>query len=165
MNPDVKLAREAIDSSVRQGEVIAPPDNLSPEMRAGVFVTIKKDGNLGGCIRAFLSTQGSIAHAIISDAIESATGDPRFHPVSSDEFDDLTVSADILSAPEECMQADLDPARYRVIVESGWRRGLLLPDLPQVKTVEEQLEIEWMQAGIGPDEPLRVYRFTVTRHT
>jgi len=72
---------------------------------------------------------------------------------------------DVLSPPEPCRAADLDPRRYGVIVEAGWRRGLLLPDLPGVDTVEEQLRIAKMKAGISADEPCRLWRFTVERHT
>ena len=166
MDPYVKLAKEAIESYVRKGEVIAPPDGLPPEMRAraGAFVTIKKDGKLRGCIGTFLPTTESIAHEIIENAIKAATEDPRFPPLFPEELGGITVSVDILSPPQECTVDDLDPARYGVIVESGWRRGLLLPDLPDVRTVDEQIDIARMKAGIGPGEPFRVYRFTVIRH-
>jgi len=59
---------------------------------------------------------------------------------------------------------DLDPKRYGVIVECGWRRGLLLPDLEGVDTVEYQVEICRRKAGIGPDEPVQLYRFEVIRY-
>ncbi len=162
----VKLAKEAIDHYVRRGEVISPPGDLPPEMRsrAGVFVTIRKDGKLRGCIGTFLPTTESIAHEIIGNAVKAATEDPRFPPLSPEELGEITVSVDVLSPPQECTVDDLDPVRYGVIVESGWRRGLLLPDLPEVRTVEEQVAIARMKAGIGPGEPFRIYRFTVTRH-
>jgi hypothetical protein len=72
---------------------------------------------------------------------------------------------DILSPPEPVADPrDLDPRRYGVIVvaEDG-RRGLLLPGLPGIETVERQLHYARAKAGIRPDEPVRIYRFTVRR--
>ena len=67
--------------------------------------------------------------------------------------------------PEEIYDvSDLDPKKYGIVVTSGFRRGLLLPDLEGVNTVEEQLKITKMKAGISPDEDVRIYRFEVTRY-
>ena len=58
----------------------------------------------------------------------------------------------------------LDPKRYGVIVESGGRRGLLLPDLAGVDTVAEQLSIACRKGGIDPNGPVKLWRFEVVRH-
>ncbi len=153
---------------MRKREVIDPPADLPREFlsrRAGVFVSIKKDGMLRGCIGTYLPTTGNIAEETIANAIKAATQDPRFPPVRPEELPHLEVSVDILSEPEPCTEKDLDPKRYGVIVEKGYRVGLLLPDLEGVDTVEEQLRIAKMKAGIPPDEPCKIYRFTVERHT
>lgn len=71
---------------------------------------------------------------------------------------------DVLSEPEPSAVEGLDPKRYGVLVESGGRRGLLLPDLEGVDTVEEQLEIAKRKAGIAPDEQVQILRFEVERH-
>jgi len=162
-----KLARRAVEEFVRFRRRITPPDDLPKEMltrRAGTFVSIKKKGELRGCIGTFLPTEANIAEEIISNAIKSATMDYRFPPIQPAELPELTYSVDILSPPEPASPEELDPKRYGVIVESGPRRGLLLPDLEGVETVEEQLEIAKQKAGILPDEPVRIYRFTVERH-
>jgi len=164
----VALARRAIEEYVRRGRVIEPPPDLSPELlsrRAGAFVSLKKRGELRGCIGTFLPTEPTLAREIIKNAIHSATQDPRFPPVRPEELPQLSVSVDVLSTPEPASLEELDPRRYGVIVEAGWRRGLLLPDLPGVDTVEEQLRIAKLKAGIAPDEPCQIYRFTVERHT
>ena len=58
----------------------------------------------------------------------------------------------------------LDPKKYGVIVTSGYKRGLLLPDLEGVDTVEEQISICRQKAGINKDEPITLQRFEVIRH-
>lgn len=167
-DPLVELARRAIEAYVREGKVIEPPKDLPRGLfsrRAGVFVSIKKNGVLRGCIGTYLPTAGNIAEETIANAIKAATQDPRFPPVRPDELPHLEISVDILSEPEPCTEKDLDPKRYGVIVEKDFQVGLLLPDIEGVDTVEEQLRIAKMKAGIPPDEPCKIYRFTVERHT
>jgi AmmeMemoRadiSam system protein A len=168
-HPLVQLAREAIEAYVRQRQRLQPPAELTPEMqeRAGVFVSLHKHGELRGCIGTLEPTQPNVAQEIIRYAIKAATQDWRFPlPVQPDELDDLEISVDVLSPPEPVQSlADLDPKRYGVIVESGFRRGLLLPDLEGVDTVEYQVEIARRKAGIGRDEPVQLYRFSVRRFT
>jgi len=163
----VSLADRAIRAHVADGRVIDPPDELPEGMKgsAGVFVSIKKHGALRGCIGTFFPAEPTIAAEVIVNAIKAATADPRFPPITADELDDLDLSVDVLSEPEPCGVSDLDPALYGIIVESGWRRGLLLPDLPGVDSVTEQIEIARRKAGIGADEPYGLRRFTVERHT
>jgi AmmeMemoRadiSam system protein A len=169
-NPDpyVALARSSIVAYVRDRRRFSPPPDLAPELlarQAGAFVSLKKRGELRGCIGTYLPTEPNLAEEIIENAIRAATADPRFPPVQPEELPELDVSVDVLSPPEPCTARDLDPKRYGVIVESGWRRGLLLPDLPGVDTVEEQLWIAKLKAGLPPDAPCQLYRFTVERHT
>jgi len=165
-HPVVNLAREAVEQYVRDGTVVQPDAKaLGLEGRAGVFVSIHKQGRLRGCIGTFDPTGPSIAEETVSSAIAAATRDPRFDPVSRSELDELEYHVDILSHPEPVENvSQLDAGKYGVIVESGWRRGLLLPDLEGVNTVEEQIRICRMKAGIGPDDPIRLFRFEVKRH-
>ncbi len=166
-SPQVRLAQETIQAYVKTGKVIRPHPDLPDEMkkRAGVFVSLKKFGQLRGCIGTFEPTQENIAQEIITNAIASSTRDPRFPPVKEEELKDLAISVDVLSPPEPVSSPEeLDPKRYGVIVESGWRRGLLLPDLEGVDTVEYQISIAQQKAGIGKDEPVKLYRFEVIRY-
>jgi len=135
------------------------------KQRAGTFVSLHKRGALRGCIGTFEPTCPNVAEEIIQNAISAATRDPRFPPVQDSELDDLEISVDVLSPPEPVeSMAELDPERYGVIVESGWRRGLLLPDLEGVDTAEYQVEIARRKAGIGAHEPVQLYRFEVKRY-
>jgi MEMO1 family protein len=167
IDPWVKLAMQAVHTYILSGRVLPVPIPLPPELasRAGVFVSIKKSGQLRGCIGTFSPTQGTMAQEIIINAIKSASEDPRFPPIAETEFAGLTFSVDVLSEPEVCTEDQLDPALFGVIVQRGWRRGLLLPDLEGVESVEEQLAIARRKARIAPDEPVHLQRFTVERHS
>jgi AmmeMemoRadiSam system protein A len=164
----VRLARETIENYVKQGKIITPPLDLPEEMinqKAGVFVSLKKNGNLRGCIGTFIPTQENIAQEIIKNAISAAVDDPRFSPVTISELGDLTISVDVLSPPEEISDiSELDPKKYGAIVSSGYKKGLLLPDLEGVDTAEEQVDIAKRKAGIYPDEKVKLYRFEVKRY-
>jgi AmmeMemoRadiSam system protein A len=168
-HPLVELARKTIESYVREKRTIEPTEELGPEMQgqSGAFVSLHdRRGNLRGCIGTIEPQQPTVAQEVIQNAISAATRDPRFPPVQPEELEDLDVKVDVLTEPELIDSRDqLDPKRYGVIVESGWRRGLLLPDLEGVDTVEYQLEIAMRKAGIRPDEPIKLYRFEVKRYT
>jgi AmmeMemoRadiSam system protein A len=166
LHPVVKLAKKTVESYVREGKKFKPR-KLNSEMRekAGVFVSIHKHGQLRGCIGTFEPTEKNVAAEIIANAISSATGDPRFPPVNASELDDLEYSVDILTEPEPVIDiSQLDHKEYGVIVESGWRKGLLLPDLEGVDSVGEQIAICRLKAGISMDEPIKLYRFQVRRY-
>jgi len=162
----VRLAKRTVESYVKAGRVPQVKE-LTPEMeeRAGVFVSIKKHGQLRGCIGTFTPTQANVAEEIIANAISSAVRDPRFLPVKESELKDLEYSVDILTRPEPVDNvSQLDAKEYGVIVEAGFRKGLLLPDLEGVNTVDEQIAICRAKAGILPDEPIKLYRFQVKRY-
>lgn len=167
LHPTVRLARETVESYVRQKKKPKPKE-LTPEMkeRAGVFVSLKKSGELRGCIGTFEPTKSNIAEEIINNAISSAIHDPRFPPVNAAELPHLSYSVDILTKPEPVEdKSQLDPTRYGVIVESGGRKGLLLPDLEGVDTAEKQIDICHLKAGISPGERIKLYRFEVRRYS
>jgi AmmeMemoRadiSam system protein A len=167
MHPVVRLARETVESYIGQKKIPKPKD-LTPEMkeRAGVFVSLKKFGELRGCIGTFEPTRANVAEEIINNAISSATQDPRFSPVNAAELSHLSYSVDILTKPEPVEdKSQLDPKKYGIIVNSGGRKGLLLPDLERVNTVEQQIDICRLKAGISPHEPIKLYRFEVRRYS
>lgn len=162
----VALARRAVEEYVRHGRRLSL-DRILPSMSrpAGAFVTLKQDGRLRGCIGTILPTQPNLGEEIIRNAIEAATRDPRFPPVSPEELDLLSYSVDVLQEPEPVSGTDeLDPRRYGVIVSSGPRRGVLLPDLEGIDTPEQQVSIAMQKAGILPGEPITIQRFEVIRH-
>jgi len=162
-----RLAREAVETFVREGRVIEPTD-LTEEMlkQAGAFVSIKKWGELRGCIGTLEATQANLALEVVRNAIDSSTRDPRFLCVTPDELDELSYSVDVLSPAEPVAgPEELDPKHYGLIVRLGPRRGLLLPDIEGVSTVDEQISIAKAKAGILPEESPELLRFTVRRYT
>jgi AmmeMemoRadiSam system protein A len=168
-SPQVILARAAIEAwtNERRGlsrDEIEKDSSLAQE-KGAAFVCIKKEGNLRGCIGTFKPTRKSLAEEIANNAISAACRDPRFMPVKREELAELEVSVDVLGEPEPVPdESYLDPKKYGVIVESGSRLGLLLPDLEGVDTVDSQVEIARNKAGIRPGEPIKLYRFTVQRY-
>ena len=167
-DPFVRLARETVESYVLERITPEVPDWATDEMKrnqAGVFVSIHKEGKLRGCIGTFLPTQENIAKEIISNAVSAATRDPRFDPIGPEELKWLEINVDVLSAPERISsKEELDVRRYGVIVSCGSRRGLLLPDLDGVDTVDEQVDIARRKGGIRENEPITLERFEVVRH-
>jgi AmmeMemoRadiSam system protein A/AmmeMemoRadiSam system protein B len=164
----VRLARQTLESYVINRKIIRRPDDLSNDMtsnRAGVFVSLKLDGNLRGCIGTTSPTTQSIADEIIQNAISAGAEDPRFPPVCEEELKRLVYSVDVLGDAEKIRSADeLNPEKYGVIVSKGHRKGLLLPNLEGVDTAEEQVSIALKKAGISPAENYKLERFEVVRH-
>jgi AmmeMemoRadiSam system protein A len=139
--------------------------------RAGAFVSLHRRGQLRGCIGTIQPVEPNLAQEIIQNAISAATRDPRFPALREDELEDLDVKVDVLAEPEPINgPEELDPRRYGLIVQSlthPWKRGLLLPDLEGIETVEQQVEYTRVhKAGISdPNEPVQMYRFEVRRYT
>jgi AmmeMemoRadiSam system protein A len=146
------------------GRAAEPPDDAFYARRAACFVTLKKNGELRGCIGTLEPAETSLGWEIARNAHSSAMRDPRFPAVTMDELEALTCSVDVLGSSEPCTVADLDPQTYGVIVEAGFRRGVLLPALSGVDTVDLQVNIARQKAGIPDDQPFDVRRFRVTRY-
>ncbi|QAT50641.1 AmmeMemoRadiSam system protein A [Caproiciproducens sp. NJN-50] len=165
----VRLARMSLENRIIEGKRLPLPEGLPPDLanrRAGVFVSLKKDGRLRGCIGTIQATQSCVAEEIICNAVSAGLRDPRFEPVGEEELPKLVYSVDVLGEAEPAaFPGGLDPARYGVIVRSGERCGLLLPDLPGVSTPQEQVSIALRKAGIGENESYTMERFEVVRHT
>jgi AmmeMemoRadiSam system protein A len=185
----VRLARAGVESAVRSGRKLpdreirdliraaADVPSQDPEeiraaqsdllnRRAGVFVSIHKNGSLRGCIGTISPTCSSIAQEIAQNAVSASTKDPRFPAIRPSELDELEITVDVLGETERISSPDqLDVKRYGVIVSKGYRRGLLLPNLDGVDTVEEQIGIALQKAGLDTDEEnYALERFEVVRH-
>lgn len=165
----VCLARLALETYVRTGRMLdALPGGLPEQLvrqAAGAFVSLHKDGRLRGCIGTIMPVEKTLAFEIVRNAVSAGTCDPRFPPVRPEELEELEYSVDVLGEAEPVNSlAELDPKQYGVIVSSGQRRGLLLPALDGVDTVEEQLAIARDKGGIREGESCAIQRFKVVRH-
>jgi len=164
-HPLVGLARKAIVSHLSGNPL--PKQEIPEEMMepAGAFVSLKKAGQLRGCIGTIYPVRPTLAEEVVDNAVSAATKDPRFQPLAVEELDDVTISVDVLGIPEPVTGlVELDPLRYGVIVKCDWRKGVLLPDLPGITTPEEQVNIARQKAGIGKDETVELERFEVKRY-
>ena len=165
-HPLVNLARAAIASHLSGKPLLQPDLDKYNSEPAGAFVSLKKGERLRGCIGTLQPVRQSLAREIIDNAVSAATKDPRFEPLTLEELEDITISVDVLSEPESVSGLeDLDPSKYGIIVKSGWRKGVLLPDLPGITTAEEQIRIARQKAGIGEGEEVELQRFEVRRYT
>lgn len=164
-HPLVTLARAAITSHLAGSRAPMPDKRKVTDEPAGVFVSLKKEGQLRGCIGTLQPVQPTLAEEVVENAVSAATRDPRFQPVTLEELDIITISVDVLSKPEPVTgYEELNPSRYGVIVKSGWKKGVLLPDLPGITTAEEQVRIAKLKAGIGENETTELMRFEVKRY-
>lgn len=173
----VGLARKAVEKRLKDGKIIDPPNGLSKKLmkRCGVFVTLNSlrrgKRELRGCIGLPYPTH-PLARAVIASAIDAATRDPRFPPVSFEELDRIVFEVSVLTPPElievetpRDYPSEVTVGRDGLIVEMSYHRGLLLPQVP----------VEWgwdgeeflcqccLKAGLSPDcwliESTKLYRF------
>ncbi len=171
-NPEPKvgpanLARKCLEYYLKEGRLPEMPASLPPEYedRAGVFVSLKKAGQLRGCIGTVEPVRENLAEEIAANAVGAALRDPRFPPVSREELAELNISVDILGPMEPIKsEKELDPRQYGVLVRSGSKSGLLLPNLEGIDTAYEQLNIARRKAAIPPGAPVELYRFKVNRY-
>lgn len=167
-DPYVRLARESLTTYLEIEESIKElPAYVTEEMKnskSGVFVSLKKNGELRGCIGTIFPVTSSVAEEIIRNAIEAGLDDPRFYEVQKEELLDICFSVDVLTEPKPASREELNPRKYGIVVRSGGRTGLLLPDLEGVDTVEEQIEIALEKAGIDRNENYSIEKFKVIRH-
>lgn len=174
LHPYVRLARTTVKRLLGGKPIPASGVEAVPEAdpslwypRRACFVSIKTlQGDLRGCIGTILPVSSSLDLEIISNAVSASTRDPRFPPMAVRELEEAEFSVDVLSPLEPVMdQGGLDPAQWGVIVSRGSLRGVLLPDLDGVDTVEQQLDIAARKAGMrGAADISAIERFRVDRY-
>jgi len=161
------LARKAVTEYIISGKEAEINEEELPEIlkeKAGVFVTLKKNNKLRGCMGTFRPVQKNAAYEIVNNAMTAAENDPRFPEVNKEEINDIKISVDILSEPELVSdKSELNPEKYGILVKGGHQTGLLLPDLEGIETAEKQLNIAKRKAGLKEDAEVEIYRFTVSR--
>jgi len=168
LHPFVALAHNSIQTYLESGHTLAVPANLPDALHqpGAVFVSLHMaDGDLRGCRGTLTPTEPTLAEAIIKTAVASATDDPRFQPMILPEMEGLQIKVDVLSEMEPVTDISLlNEKIYGVLIQSGNRRAVLLPDIAAVNSVEQQLMLVRRKAGLSQTEPANLYRFTVTRY-
>jgi AmmeMemoRadiSam system protein A len=137
--------------------------------RRGCFVSLHKtDGSLRGCIGTIEPYERNLAEEISKNAVSAAFHDNRFNPVTLEEMNDIELSVDVLTVPEEIHDLDdLDPLIYGVIVtDNKYHRALLLPSIPTIDAIDQQIEIVKRKAGLSEvnNDRLTFFRFTSNRY-
>jgi len=178
----LKLAKSAVENYLKKGIIISPPLNLPKELlnkKSGIFVTIKKNNELRGCIGTYLPTKNNIAEEIISNAINAAVNDYRFDPIQPKELNQLSYEVYILDKPEfkgkiqelkelkedNLRKLGLNPKKYGVLVKSGFKSGLLLPNLEGISKAQDQVLIAAQKGGINPyQEEFEIYCFSAKKY-
>ena len=165
-----RLARETVTRLLTGRPLPKAGDETTPSPlwgdRRACFVSIKtRDGDLRGCIGTLAPSWPSLDREIIENAVLASTRDPRFPPMAAEELEGVAFSVDVLSEPEPIEGMDqLDPKTYGVIVSKGGLRGVLLPDLEGVDTVEQQVGIAARKAGLRSLDGVSLERFRVDRY-
>ena len=162
----IALTRATISSHLETSSLPTNFEGLpKSDSNFGVFVTLRTaEKELRGCIGRIGMSNQSLWLDLQDAACDAATRDPRFAPLQAIEFSTINVEVSILTEPEpvEEMTA-LDPKRYGIVIQSGPRRGVLLPGIEGVDTIEEQLAITRKKARIFPNEDIVIQRFEVTK--
>lgn len=151
----VKLVRRAVTYYLELGRPMTVPSDVKGKLlsKCGVFVTINRvrDGReeLRGCI-GYPTPELPLIEAALDAAVSASTRDPRFSPVEKDELEEITVEVSVLTPPTLIMVKDpqeypqkVEIGRDGLIVEQGWLKGLLLPQVPvEWDTI---LSLKWFQ--------------------
>lgn len=172
---DRKSGREKIDQladvarKTLEGYLSKTTPKLNPpadyfNRQAGVFVTIRDaKGNLRGCIGTILPAYKNIVEETAENAISAGTKDNRFLPVSISELSDLNFEVSVLSEPVLINKKDhLNPKIDGLIIKSGEKIGVLLPNVEGIDDAKTQLDIAAQKAGIDFDkDQFKAYKFRV----
>jgi uncharacterized protein (TIGR00296 family) len=173
----VKLARSTVETYLETGKAPKPPEETPKKLfeKCGVFVTINtvhgKERELRGCI-GYPYPTNPLIEAVIDNAVNASTQDPRFEPMNPDELDGVVFEVSVLTPPEQVKTSN--PKEYvhsikvgedGLIIERGYHKGLLLPQVPiEWGWAEEEFLCQCcMKAGLPPDSWLtkdaKIYKF------
>ena len=168
----VQIAESVIRSTILNAKTdneVVFDSNSDLHLKRACFVSIHNiDDTLRGCIGTIEPVSDNLLNEIKRNAVAACTRDPRFDPVKPEELKNLVITVDVLSLPEKVEDiSSLDPVKYGVIIsDKSRRKGVLLPDLPDVTTVNDQIRIVKRKAGIWTNgyEGLEIFRFTTKRY-
>jgi uncharacterized protein len=170
----IRLARQTAETFLGSGRKLKPPKDTPKKMfeKCGVFVTINTtEKELRGCI-GYPYPTNPLIEAVIDNAINAATEDPRFEPLTASELKSVVFEVSVLTPPELVQTSN--PKEYvkkikvgedGLIIERGYHKGLLLPQVPiEWGWCEEEFLCQCcMKAGLPPDSWLtkdaKIYKF------
>jgi AMMECR1 domain-containing protein len=158
----IRIARNALEAAVR-GKTYRLPRDIPPELtshRAGVFITLVKNGKLRACWGVLEPQQRHIAAEIVAVAKGVCYRDARFPPLRPDEIGRLNIVLTVVAGPPQpASPTRIRPREHGVLVRSGNRSAVVLPH--EGRTVRRMLTLARQKAGIRDTEPVEVYVFRV----
>ena len=162
----LQTARLAIEQFIQGDSLNVPALDDQLNQTRGVFVTLwESPKKLRGCMGRTQGITPTLTQEVAECAILAATRDPRFAPLSQpDELIELRIELSLLMPLEKIHdRSELNPHHYGVVVTAGNRRGLLLPEVDGIDTVEEQISVACQKGKIDPHEPFELSRFEVLK--
>jgi AmmeMemoRadiSam system protein A len=166
VHPLVKLAIQSAKYFIETRKALPCPDPLPDNLKqnAGSFVTIKNQDSLRGCLGTLTPKYKNLAEEIIRNAIRAANEDPRFEPVEKKELPSLTFSVDVLTLPEKINGlTGHNVKQFGLIVRGAEKQGVLLPDLDNIKSANQQLKVCLKKGGFKDSDTYELFRFEVKR--
>ena len=166
MHPLVKLAIRSVEHFIETGKLLPCPEPLPKDLNqnAGTFVSIKKKGELRGCIGTITPKYKNLAEEIIQNAVRAANKDPRFDPVEKIEMPGLIFSVDVLTPLEKIGNLKRhDVKKFGLVVRGKGKQGLLLPDLDIIKSADQQLKVCLKKGEFKENDTYELFRFEVKR--
>jgi len=150
----LEIARRSIEEYVRHGKrpKFEVPEAELHELGAA-FVTLTHKGQLRGCI-GYTEAFKPLYQTVSNCAISSATGDPRFPPVTAGELDEIEIEISVLSPLKKVENVnEIEVGRHGLMIEKGFRKGLLLPQVATEYGWDRDtfLAHTCLKAGLPPD--------------
>jgi AmmeMemoRadiSam system protein A len=162
----LELARQAVGEAVCHNHLPeAIPKTGVFEQRCGVFVTLHVGKRLRGCI-GVIEARAPLGESIVKCAASAAQEDPRFSPMQPEELPNVDIEVSLLSPLQRIQPEEVEVGKHGLLVEQGYHRGLLLPQVAVEYHLERErfLEETCHKAGLGADawkEPqTKIYAFT-----
>jgi len=166
VHPLVKLAIRSVKYFIETGNPLPCPAHLPDFLRqsAGIFVSIKKQGSLRGCIGTITPKYKNLAEEVIQNALRSASEDPRFDPIQKKELPSLTFSVDVMKPLEKIDSIkDQNIKQFGLVIRGEGKQSVLLPDLDIIKSADQQLQVCLKKGGFKWNDTYEIFRFEVKR--
>lgn len=164
--PPQELAKLSVEQYILNNRIVVPPEVRGVKNhKSGMFVTIVNKKVLRGCLGVTSPYIENTGGELVRLAILSATSDKRFSPVTKEELKNLNYSVDIMEPASKIKSvSELNPEIYGLIIISGSKSGVILPDIDGIKTPAEQIKAAKFNGGITDKEKIEIFKFKSKRY-
>ncbi len=165
---DLALARGTSGQGLPKLEELPPPPTENLQQKAGVFVTLTKNGDLRGCI-GNMEPDTELYITVFSMAWHAAFGDSRFSPVTAAELPAIKAEISVLGPITECPSQDLlEIGKHGIMITSRGRSAVFLPQVPLENgwsvngTLEQLCRKAHLPPGTWRDRTAAIYWYEAT---